>query len=111
MKSVPHTAYAFQKRRRKAWRSALRWMVPMAIGLAGACYIDEFSERYPRQEGLYEIACSVLFVAPILRLRQLVLDQYLCPACEKVPMAPEAAFWGGIDLNPKQCPNCGAKLK
>lgn len=111
MKSVEHTAYTFQKRRKKTWRSARRWLVPMAIGLTGSLYIDEFTAKYPRDEGLFEIGCAVLFVAPLLRLRYLVHDEYLCPVCEKVPMAPETSFWGGIDLNPKLCPNCGAKLK
>lgn len=57
-------------------------------------------------------AKSVAIPCILISIALLIIGQlrYRCPACKKTPIR-DSAEEGGIDFDPKTCPNCGVALK
>jgi hypothetical protein len=112
------TVKEFQENRAETWAASKPWLFLMAIGVIGGLFVGDLNGQSPTERWVLGLIFFVLFGASIMRLTFIVRARYRCPACGKVPMSGWALFGPGsfgyergVDLNPRQCHNCGTKLK
>jgi len=102
------TAEEFQKRRATTWRLEKPWLAAALLAGLGAFLavgVDVLSE--PRKSGLFLLSFVVLIVA-IVRINFILMRHYRCPGCDAMPIDRGG---DGVQLDPVQCPKCGAVLK
>ena len=104
------TIAEFQARRREAWRRIKYSVVIMLTGFAILFIfcVGAHSEATPR----FWI-CGVAFAAVAIAIGHMAFTwkrMYRCPACE-MPIMNRLSEGGDVPLNPRECPNCGAKLR
>lgn len=112
------TVKAFKQNRAATWAASKLWLLLMAIGLAGAYLSHIGNMRFGFGGWLLPLLCFFFFCISLARFLYIVRTRYVCPACGETPMIGRASFgpssFGysrGVDLNPSECPSCGAKLK
>lgn len=112
------TAQEFQKRRAETWAASKPWLLLMAIGVIIGSFVGDLNDQSPTQNLVLWLAVFAFCGGSIVRLTYIVRAHYRCPVCGKVPMSG-STFLGsgsfgyerGVDLNPRLCQACGAKLK
>jgi hypothetical protein len=119
MAAVTDASEEFRERRSRTWR-AVRWWIPVGIaaGIAFALVPGGEDRAISQNEFTFMMGCFVVVALSIIMMIGAVTKHYRCPNCNKIPMTGSfKAGMGGIsyrrsvDLNPTECPNCGALLK
>ena len=108
----------FQERRADTWAAGKPWLFLMVVGFIGDWYVGKVDDQTSPRLFVIFLAFFVLLGVAIIRLTFIVKALYRCPVCEEVPMSGWGTFGpgsfefhSGVDLNPKICPRCGAKLR
>jgi uncharacterized membrane protein len=108
MTSNENSAQEFQKRRRKAFRTAIPCLLAglicfAAIGLIGIADLPApaFTISILALLTFLFIGCGIL----VFRAG------YRCPKCGRIPWTDSFTEQGGVDLDPEVCAHCGVRLK
>jgi DNA-directed RNA polymerase subunit RPC12/RpoP len=97
------TVAEFQSRRMETWRRVRFSLAVMAVGFGYLLFGCSGA-------GTMSTLCIVAFAAVAVAIGHATFTWkrlYRCPACEE----PVKDNEGSVSLNPKACPNCGAKLR
>ena len=112
------TASEFQEIRAETWAAARWWLLLMLIGAIGGFFVGDLDDNSSSERWAVGLLFFAMFAVPIVRLTYIVRSLYRCPSCSEVPMEGwlnigPSSFGAarGVALSPRQCPNCGAKLK
>jgi len=127
----------FQRRRKATWKAARWWLALTFIGIIGfevpfwinrdklhtekgILFRRDRLSAEDETEGQFTLGLVSLIAigTGIIGATYAVRRHYRCPKCNEVPMGTWSIFgpasFGirrGVNLNPTQCPNCGAMLK
>jgi hypothetical protein len=108
----------FQSRRTETWRHVKPWL--FATLLAAIPWLFEKSiEENASVAGLTILLGSLLvWLFAILKISHAMNEHYRCPNCNRVPMSGKLFFGTGgvdfeegVDLTPRICRGCGARLR
>lgn len=109
----------FKQRRLRTWHAARWWLLVGAIGFLGSWFgLSAADGEHGRAGFTLFLLGFVAFGAAIIFMTHAVTKFYRCPVCDEIPKTGSLkagvggiSYRSGVDLDPSECPNCGAKLK
>lgn len=117
MANAPDVSKQFQRRRKETWRLAKPWLVALLLAGAPLYWMGDLDGEAAPERVLMFVAFFGILLVSVWRIVWIVQKTYRCPACDRVPMSRSSGVGTGgcdcadeVDLNPKSCPGCGARL-
>jgi F0F1-type ATP synthase assembly protein I len=101
LQSKEKYAEEFSERQRTTGRLSLPWFVVMVVSWILGANIGKLNNSSPMHLWVLGIFSFVLFIISIVRITNIVLKHYRCPACGEVVLR-----WNSVPIFPKECPIC-----
>jgi hypothetical protein len=109
----------FGRRRRQTWRAARWWLAVGVVGFLGSWFSFGGAGGAAGQARFTVFLLGfIAFGTAIIFMTRAVTRYYRCPVCNEIPKtgsfragAGGFSYRSGVDLNPSECPGCGARLK
>jgi hypothetical protein len=103
-------AREFQHRRRLTFQRLKHWIVLMIIGFL-SCIIITIGTINSDHDlmVLIFIALMVPTGTAVIAINLIISRYYRCPVCDRIPYT--SGMSGGLPLDPKACPHCGALFR